>query len=214
MWPFDGKKKKSDKDKRSYYFSVKQPDDGTEFREMVNILKEVFNSTSQQIVILCVGTDRSTGDSLGPLVGSMLKDSKISFPVYGTLEEPVHALNIKKIMNDIKQLYNNPFILGIDACLGDERQIGLILLREGPFIPGMALNKSLPSVGDYHMTAVVNYLDPFSPVQSLNNTRLFVVMRLAEMMSKIITDSVIYDDALERKITYVENSSMEVDVRY
>lgn len=193
MWIFNGKKNKIKKDGRVYYCSVKQTEDGTEFRDIINKLNEVFHSTSQQVVILCIGSDRSTGDSLGPLVGTMLKKSKISFPVYGTLEEPVHALNIKKILKEIVQIYQNPFILGIDACLGDERQIGYILLKEGPLIPGMALNKSLPSVGDYHMNAIVNYLDPLSPGQSLNNTRLFVVMRLAESISKIITDAALIE---------------------
>lgn len=193
MWIFNGKKKKIKKDGRVYYCSDKQTEDGTEFRDIINKLNEVFHSTSQQVVILCIGSDRSTGDSLGPLVGTMLKKSKISFPVYGTLEEPVHALNIKKVLKEIVQIYQNPFILGIDACLGDERQIGYILLKEGPLIPGMALNKSLPSVGDYHMNAIVNYLDPLSPSQSLNNTRLFVVMRLAESISKIITDAALIE---------------------
>ncbi|MDQ1145733.1 putative sporulation protein YyaC [Bacillus sp. SORGH_AS 510] len=193
MWIFNGKKKKIKKDVRVYYCSEKQTEDGTEFRDIINKLNEVFHSTSQQVVILCIGSDRSTGDSLGPLVGTMLKKSKISFPVYGTLEEPVHALNIKKILKEIVQIYQNPFILGIDACLGDERQIGYILLKEGPLIPGMALNKSLPSVGDYHMNAIVNYLDPLSPGQSLNTTRLFVVMRLAESISKIITDAALIE---------------------
>jgi putative sporulation protein YyaC len=194
MWPFDGKKKKFERDERPYYYSLKHTTEGTEFQEMVSKLKELFSNTSNPFIILCVGSDRSTGDSLGPLVGTMLRDRKIPYPVYGTLEEPVHALNIKKIMKGIFQTHHEPFILGIDACLGDERQIGYILLKEGPFIPGMALNKSLPNVGDYHLKAIVNYLDPLSPAQSLNNTRLFVVMRLAEIMTKMITDA-IFDDS-------------------
>lgn len=40
----------------------------------------------QNVTFCCIGTDRSTGDSLGPIVGSFLKDS-ISFPftIIGTL---------------------------------------------------------------------------------------------------------------------------------
>src|SRR5690606_31826424 len=50
--------------------------------------------------IVCVGTDRSTGDSLGPFIGSVLlrqKDKGFippSVSVYGTIHEPVHALNL------------------------------------------------------------------------------------------------------------------------
>ncbi|WP_335439489.1 spore protease YyaC [Neobacillus drentensis] len=191
MWPFDGKKKTTEKAERSCYVSVKETTEGTELIDIVTKLKEVLSSTSREVIILCVGSDRSTGDSLGPIVGTMLTEADIPFPVYGTLEKPVHALNIKKILNDIYQKHNQPFILGIDACLGDERQIGFIFLKKGSLVPGMAVNKSLPSVGEYHMKAVVNYLDSLAPAQSLNNTRLFTVVKLAEVMAKIITQAVL-----------------------
>lgn len=195
MWPFDGKKKTIEKSGKSCYFSVKETTAGHEFNEFVNKLTEVLTNTSREVIFLCVGSDRSTGDSLGPIVGTMLKETDIPFPVYGTLEKPVHALNINKILKEINQTHNDPFILGIDASLGDEKQIGFIFLKEGSLIPGMAVNKKLPNVGEYHMKAVVNYLDPLSPAQSLNNTRLFTVMMIAEAMTKIITQAVLGEGA-------------------
>ncbi|MFB5195968.1 spore protease YyaC [Neobacillus sp. KR4-4] len=199
MWPFDGKKKSVEKAGKSCYFSVKETTEGYKFNEFVNKLKEVLSNTSREVIFLCVGSDRSTGDSLGPIVGTMLKEMDLPFPVYGTLEKPVHALNINKILKEINQTHNNPFILGIDACLANERQIGFIFLKEGSLIPGMAVNKKLPHVGEYHMKAVVNYLDPLSPAQSLNNTRLFTVMTIAEVMSKIITQAVLGEASLCKK---------------
>jgi putative sporulation protein YyaC len=190
MWPFDSRKKTNNMAGRSCYFSVKETTEGTEFNDFVNNLKEVLSNTTKEIVFLCVGTDRSTGDSLGPVVGTMLIENNLPYPVYGTLEKPVHALNIKKILKEINQTHNDPFILGIDACLGDERQIGFIFFKEGSLIPGIAVNKKLPHVGEYHMKAVVNYLDALSPAQSLNNTRLFTVMTIAEVMTKMITSAV------------------------
>jgi len=195
MWPFDGKKKTIEKAGKSCYFSVKETTEGHEFNEFVNKLTEVLTNTSKEVIFLCVGSDRSTGDSLGPIIGTMLKEADIPLRVYGTLEKPVHALNINKILKEINQTHNDPFILGIDACLGDEKQIGFIFLKEGSLIPGIAVNKKLPHVGEYHMKAVVNYLDPLSPAQSLNNTRLFTVMMIAEAMTKIITQAVLGEGA-------------------
>jgi putative sporulation protein YyaC len=191
MWPFESKKKTLDMAGRSCYFSVKETTEGNKFNDFVNNLKEVLRNTTREIVFLCVGSDRSTGDSLGPIVGTMLLENNLPFPVYGTLEKPVHALNINKILKEIKQTHNDPFILGIDACLGDERQIGFIFFKEGSLIPGIAVNKKLPRVGEYHMKAVVNYLDALSPAQSLNNTRLFTVVTIAEVMTKMITSAVL-----------------------
>ena len=43
-----------------------------------------------------IGTEPSTGDSLGPLVGTMLEKMAIpSLRIYGTLDEPVHAVNLR-----------------------------------------------------------------------------------------------------------------------
>lgn len=52
--------------------------------------KEPYN----EFIILCIGTDRSTGDALGPLVGHKLINSISKYNnvyLYGTLDDPVHA---------------------------------------------------------------------------------------------------------------------------
>jgi putative sporulation protein YyaC len=187
MWSFILKRKNKDRIESSNVMSLQKGTKEAEIQKISNTLKEVLCQTSKEIVFLCVGSDRSTGDALGPLVGTMLKEKNIPFPVYGTLEQPVHALNIKKVMKDIRKTYEEPFIFGIDACLGDEGKIGSVFIKEGAFIPGNAVNNVLPSVGNYHLKAVVNYLDPFSPVQSLNSTRLYTVKILAEIVTEIIT---------------------------
>jgi len=56
------------------------------------------------VVLLCIGTDRSTGDSLGPLVGSKLKSFKQNFyHIYGTLDKPVHASNLSETITEIRK---------------------------------------------------------------------------------------------------------------
>ena len=50
--------------------------------------------TDEDIILVCIGTDRSTGDSLGPLTGSKLLEKNLEhFYIYGTLQHPVHAVN-------------------------------------------------------------------------------------------------------------------------
>jgi putative sporulation protein YyaC len=176
----------NEKIERSDTVIAQEATEETGIERMANKLNKIINNTSKEILFLCIGTDRSTGDSLGPLVGTILKDKNIHFPIYGTLQAPVHALNIKTVLKEIHDTYEDPFIIGIDACLGDEKKIGTIFIVEGAFIPGKALKKDLPSVGDCHLKAIVNYLDPLSPVQSLNSTRLSTVIKIADIMSKII----------------------------
>ncbi|KAB7705663.1 spore protease YyaC [Bacillus aerolatus] len=194
MWPFQRKKKSEVKAKRAYYLAAKENTEEREIDVMASKVRWALqHSFNKEIIFLCIGSDRSTGDSLGPIIGSMLKEKQFPYPIYGTLEEPVHALNLEKVLKEIYKTYEEPIVFGIDACLGDEKQIGYILFKEEPFIPGNALNKALPKVGDFHMRAIVNYLDPISPAQSLNNTRLYEVVSLAKIITKIITRATVVE---------------------
>jgi len=135
------------------------------------------------LVILCIGTDRSTGDSLGPLVGSSLETlCSPSLKVYGTLENPVHAVNLEETTKEINLQLKQPFIIAIDACLGKTESIGYISIKSGPLQPGTGVNKSLPAVGNLHVVGVVN-VGGFMEYLVLQNTRLNLVIQMAELIS-------------------------------
>lgn len=143
--------------------------------------------TASPIIILCIGTDRSTGDSLGPLVGELLKKSCSHAKVLGTLEEPVHAGNLAKVLEQIKKDYKDPFIIAIDASLGRSENVGTIKIAPGAIKPGAGVNKDLPPVGNFHITGIVN-VGGFMEYFVLQNTRLYLVMKMAEIISGGITE--------------------------
>ena len=82
---------------------------------------------NQPLVLICIGSDRATGDCLGPLVGQSLMDFPV-YSVYGTLQFPVHAKNLDKTMELIYKFHKNPFIIAIDSCLGYADHVGYITL--------------------------------------------------------------------------------------
>ncbi|MCG0277055.1 MAG: spore protease YyaC [Thermanaeromonas sp.] len=141
---------------------------------------------TRPVVVLSIGTDRSTGDSLGPLVGTKLV-SFADFPacVFGTLEDPVHASNLTEKLDEMRTSFPDPFIIAVDACLGQVDSVGTITLSPGALRPGAGVNKVLPAVGDVHFTGIVNvggYMEYFV----LQNTRLSLVMRMAERIALAI----------------------------
>lgn len=148
-------------------------------------------SPGQDLVIVCIGTDRSTGDCLGPLVGTALSklNHRHHFHLYGTLDEPVHAMNLKDTLETINQTFIDPFIIGIDACLGQTSSVGSIQVVQGPLRPGAGVNKELPPVGDIHVTGIVN-VGGFMEYFVLQNTRLSLVMRLSEIISSSISTAI------------------------
>jgi putative sporulation protein YyaC len=136
------------------------------------------------IIFVCIGSDRSTGDSLGPLVGYKLKYlSKNNIYVYGTLENPIHAKNIVNTLDEINSDFKNPYIVAIDSCLGSLNNIGKVFIQKKPLLPGLALNKQLPGVGEMSITGIVNISGSFEFLV-LQNTRLNTVMNLADSISK------------------------------
>jgi putative sporulation protein YyaC len=146
-------------------------------------------AANRPFVVCCIGTDRSTGDSLGPLVGSRLSKYEGSdTAVFGTLDEPVHAMNLSEKLEFIHELYNDPYIIAVDASLGQTSSIGCIQVASGPLKPGSGVNKQLPSVGDMHMTGIVN-VSGFMEYFVLQNTRLSLVMHMADVIADAIHNS-------------------------
>ena len=157
----------------------------TNYKEenVIQYLSEVLkNVIRENTVIVCIGTDRAIGDALGPLVGTMLKNSDFKYPVYGTLDKPIHALNIFESLEYIKNKHPNGNFLAIDACLGSKDNIGNIQIREGPILPGKGVGKKLPEIGNYSIVGIVDRIDENNKF-SFNNIRLSFVVELAEIIA-------------------------------
>jgi len=151
-------------------------------------LRELFVvSRFRPIVVLCIGTDRSTGDSLGPLIGTQLASLHLpQLKVIGTLEKPVHATNLAEHIQLIQDSFYNPFVIAVDASLGRLNSVGSITLSDGPLKPGAGVNKDLPEVGEVHLTGIVN-VGGFMEYMVLQNTRLSLVWKMAERMSQLLS---------------------------
>jgi putative sporulation protein YyaC len=127
-----------------------------------------------KIHFLCIGTDRSTGDSLGPLVGTELQ--KLGFPnVVGTIDSPCHAMNLNELLSEIPE---GQTIIAVDACLGTYDRVGKIGVKNKPLTPGAGVDKDLGKVGDYGIYGVVN-VGGFMEYFVLANTRLSLVLNMA-----------------------------------
>ncbi len=141
-----------------------------------------YEKSYSDIVIVCIGTDRATGDCLGPLIGYKVKDMRYSnVHVYGTLDEPIHAKNLCEYI-EVFRKYDDPFIIAIDACLGKLERIGFINIKEGPLSPGSGVNKNLPAIGHVNITGIVN-VGGFMEIMILQNTRLSIVMNMANLIA-------------------------------
>lgn len=163
-------------------FNIHQPSSMHDIAQAVRSIAQDAKKDGKDIIVLCIGTDRSTGDSLGPLTGTKLKAISPYPHIFGTLDDPVHATNLANMLKFIEITYDNPFVIAIDACLGKLESVGSVSLGHGPVKPGAAVNKDLPAVGDAYITGIVN-VGGFMEHMVLQSTRLNLVMKMADTIA-------------------------------
>lgn len=151
----------------------------------------------EEIVFLCIGSDRITGDSLGPLVGHQLSKYHWShIRIYGTLDYPVHALNLEATLSRIKMRHPSALLIAVDASLGSKKHVGFISIGNGSICPGAGVKKSLPAVGDIFITGILNASGTFEHFL-LQTTRLSQVVQMADTITEGIART--FAQAYERR---------------
>lgn len=159
----------------------------TASEELAYLLKKCIANIARpwkELVFLCIGSDRITGDSLGPLIGHELSKHCFDFVhIYGTLNRPIHALNLAERTEQIQLRHPNGLIIAIDASLGSRQHLGFITVSNSPICPGAGVHKKLPAVGDISITGIVNLSGSFEQLL-LQTTRLSTIIHMADVISQ------------------------------
>lgn len=179
----------------TFYFDTLKTGSCIKFATTLNKLIQKTIESETEIIYLCIGSDRSTGDSLGPLTGHRLSKLNLSNSfVYGTLKNPVHAINLSNYMEMIYDTHRNGFIIAIDASLGSKDHIGYVTLSDAPLKPGLGVKKELQQVGNLSITGIVNFSGMLDNMV-LQTTRLSSVMDLSDY----ITNGIVVASQLRKR---------------
>ena len=155
-------------------------------------------------IVVCVGSDLAIGDSLGPIVGSMLryKTQGLNTFIYGTLSSPVTAKEIKYLRSHLKTTHKKRTVIVVDAAIGAQGDIGTIKLSNTPLYPGAGANKKLGAIGDLSIMGIVAEKS-IANYALLNTTRLNLVYSMSEIIASALSN-VLYNlqenTALKAKI--------------
>jgi putative sporulation protein YyaC len=135
---------------------------------------------------LCIGTDRSTGDALGPLVGAALANAGYD-RVIGTLASPCDANTLPSWIAELAAAPpGSEAVIAIDAALGRPESVGRFQVTHMPMLPGASIRSDLPTVGDYGIAGIVG-TNGIKPYAILQNTSLYRVMTMADAVVAAIT---------------------------
>jgi len=153
---------------------------------LASALSSMLGGCQNRVVILCIGTDASIADSLGPLVGTMLVEAGSLMPVYGTLDQPIHARNLRNRIEMIQKNHTGFLELAIDASAGKKEEIGTIEIKNCGVYPGKALRKRLPLVGHISILGKVEVIQGLRSTGHPSEGRLSMVYRMAQIISQAI----------------------------
>lgn len=150
---------------------------------IAQFLKETFGKDIP--VLVCIGTDAVIGDSLGPLVGSLLEEKLNGKTfIYGSFASPITAREIEPLVKFIKAVHPDKKVLAIDAAVGKQEEIGSIKLIDRPLKPGAGVEKNLSEIGDANVIGVM--AEKCVEAGKLGFVRLSRVYRVA----KVIVDGI------------------------
>ena len=142
-----------------------------DFEHNLNNIKD--KKEFSNFVIVCIGTDKITGDSLGPLVGYRLNklfNQNKKVKVLGNFNNIINAQNIDVLNFE----YKETCIIAIDAALSSKNNIGEIIVDTTKIELGAGLYKNIGHIGDISIKGVVaenKYKIDYN-LKNLQNARL------------------------------------------
>ncbi len=187
----------------TFYINTDKPDSSEKIARLLEGCIKTNGKSWSEIVFLCIGSDRVTGDCLGPYIGYRLSQYHIpGVFIYGTLQNPVHAVNLSSILSRINHLHPQALIIAIDSSLGEKKHLGYVTIGNGSLYPGAAVQKDLPPVGDIFITGVVN-ISGILEYLTLQTTRLATVISLAD----IITQGILCSQPCQKAANIIMSST-------
>lgn len=164
-----------------------------------NNAKEIFSSISEKPVVLCLGTNKVLDDSLGPMVGSMLKKMNYEGFVYGTMDAPITSQNLRQALLFLRATHKNKKILIVDASTTSHlERIGKIVLAK-EYKPFNETLYSLNVQADYFLFGVCSLHKKH--FKTIFNAKLNIVQKLCKTICYgILFDKVFGNKCYRKKV--------------
>ena len=129
-----------------------------EFREYVKSLKRKIKGNKDETLFVCIGNDKIIWDSIGPLVGTYLKERIGEKKVLGDIS---HNICDRKDLIYYYPRMKNKFIVAIDSAISNEglNENGEIFVGNDPIILGLGMNKNKGIIGDISIKAGISNIN-------------------------------------------------------
>ena len=147
----------------------------------------------ENILFVCIGNGKIIGDSLGPLIGTVLEKNKrliqnnINIDVIGTFENPILYYNVEEFIKNIDSQDYSEIVI-IDSALGSKENIGKVMITPAEILIGVGVNRGRMVKGDIILKGVVgiNYNNISRNLMELESVEAKQVEKIADKMLDII----------------------------
>ena len=147
----------------------------------------------KNILFVCIGNGKIIGDSLGPLIGTVLEKNKrliqnnVKIDVIGTFENPILYYNVEEFIKNIDSQDYSEIVI-IDSALGSKENIGKVMITPAEILIGVGVNRGRMVKGDIILKGVVgiNYNNISRNLMELESVEAKQVEKIASKMLDII----------------------------
>lgn len=147
----------------------------------------------ENILFVCIGNGKIIGDSLGPLIGTVLEKNKrliqnnVKIDVIGTFENPILYYNVEEFIKNIDSQDYSEIVI-IDSALGSKENIGKVMITPAEILIGVGVNRGRMVKGDIILKGVVgiNYNNISRNLIELESIEAKQVENIASKMLDII----------------------------
>lgn len=147
----------------------------------------------ENILFVCIGNGKIIGDSLGPLIGTVLEKNKrliqnnVKIDVIGTFENPILYYNVEEFIKNIDSQDYSEIVI-IDSALGSKENIGKVMITPAEILIGVGVNRGRMVKGDIILKGVVgiNYNNISRNLMELESVEAKQVENIADKMLDII----------------------------
>jgi len=147
----------------------------------------------KNILFVCIGNGKIIGDSLGPLIGTVLEKNKrliqnnVKIDVIGTFENPILYYNVEEFIKNIDSQDYSEIVI-IDSALGSKENIGKVMITPAEILIGVGVNRGRMVKGDIILKGVVgiNYNNISRNLIELESIEAKQVENIASKMLDII----------------------------
>lgn len=138
------------------------------------------------VVFVCIGTNEVVGDSIGPLIGTYLKENS-KFKVYGDMKNNVCT---KRDIEKVNKKTKNKKVVAIDAAISDVAEFGEIFISDNKCEVGRGMGRYKNEIGDITIKVVVAKKEENNckMFQNLLNVDYDLVSNLARKIGKCLCE--------------------------